>query len=279
MDGDQLQNVINQSPYYKATANDIDWVAKVKMQGAVQKWVDHSISVTVNVPNDVSEEMVGNIYQTGWEYGCKGITVYRDGSRSGVLVKDDKKERKQVFKETTAPRRPKVMECEIVRFNNDSEKWLAIVGLLDNRPYEIFTGKADGFYLPPYVEKGWVIKNKAEEGKKRYDFQFLDPDGYKITVEGLSRSFNKEFWNYAKLISGILRHGMPLPFVGDLIDDMHLGSDKLHTWKNGVVRALKKFIADGTKAKGKTCSSCKSDTIVFQEGCLICTTCGESKCG
>jgi ribonucleoside-diphosphate reductase alpha chain len=279
MKDDELQNIINQSPFYKATANDIDWVAKVKMQGAVQKWVDHSISVTVNVPNDVSEDLVGQIYLTGWEYGCKGITVYRDGSRSGVLVKDEKREGKQVFKETTAPRRPKVLECEIVRFNNDSEKWLAIVGLLDNRPYEIFTGKADGFYLPQWVEKGWVIKNKTEKGKKRYDFQFQDPEGYKITVEGLSRSFNKEFWNYAKLISGILRHGMPLPFVVDLVEDMNFTNDYLHTWKNGVVRALKRFIADGTKAKGKVCSNCKSNTVVFQEGCLICTTCGESKCG
>ncbi len=275
----ELQNIINQSPFYRATANDIDWVAKVKMQGAVQKWVDHSISVTVNVPNDASEELVGQIYQTGWECGCKGITVYRDGSRSGVLVKDEKKEAEVLFKETTAPPRPKVLECEVVRFSNDSEKWMAIVGLLDNRPYEIFTGKAEGFYLPPWVEKGWVIKNKTEKGKKRYDFQFQDSDGYKITVEGLSRSFNKEFWNYAKLISGILRHGMPLPFVVDLVEDMHFANDNLHTWKNGVVRALKKFIANGTKAKGKLCSNCQSDSVVFQEGCLTCTSCGESKCG
>ncbi len=274
-----LGDIIKKSPYYQATANDVDWVAKVKMQGAVQKWVDHSISVTVNVPHDVSEELVGRIYQTGWESGCKGITVYRDGSRSGVLVKDKKEEKENEFKETNAPKRPKVLECEIVRFNNDSEKWIAVVGILHERPYEIFTGKAEGFYLPPYVEKGWVIKNRTQKGDKRYDFQFLDRDGYKVTIEGLSRSFHKEYWNYAKLISGILRHGMPLPSVVDLVEDMNLESDRLHTWKNGVVRALKKFIPDGTKAHGRVCSECSQETVIYQEGCLICTTCGESKCG
>ncbi len=279
MKEEALSAVIKKSPYYQATANDVDWVAKVKMQGAVQKWVDHSISVTVNVPHDVSEELVGRIYQTGWESGCKGITVYRDGSRSGVLVKDKKEEKENEFKETNAPKRPKVLECEIVRFNNDSEKWIAVVGIFHERPYEIFTGKAEGFYLPPYVEKGWVIKNRSSKGDKRYDFQFLDRDGYKVTIEGLSRSFHKEYWNYAKLISGILRHGMPLPSVVDLVEDMNLESDRLHTWKNGGVRALKKFIPDGTKAHGRICYECSQETVIYQEGCLICTTCGESKCG
>ncbi len=276
MKDDELKDIIQRSPYYKATANDVDWLAKVHMQGAVQKWVDHSISVTVNVPEDVSEDLVGQIYQTGWESGCKGITVYRDGSRSGVLIKDNTKDRE--FKETNAPKRPKVLECEVVRFLNDSEQWMAVVGLLGDRPYEIFTGKADGFYLPPYVEKGWVIKNRISSEEKRYDFQFLDKDGYKVTIEGLSRSFHKEYWNYARLISGILRHGMPLPSVVDLVEDLSLSSDRLHTWKNGLVRALKKYIADGTKATGKMCNSCQQDTVIYQEGCLICTSCGTSKC-
>jgi ribonucleoside-diphosphate reductase alpha chain len=279
MKQNELNEIIARSPYHKATANDVDWVAKVNMQGAVQKWVDHSISVTVNIPNDVDEELVGKIYQTAWESGCKGVTVYRDGSRSGVLVNDSKKETENEFKETTAPKRPMVLEADIVRFNNNSEKWVAVVGTLNDRPYEIFTGKAEGFYLPPYVEKGRVIKNKLSNGDKRYDFQFEDLDGYKITIEGLSRSFNKEYWNYAKLISGILRHGMPLPSVVDVIDDMNLSGDSLHTWKNGVVRALKKFIPDGTKAQGRICKTCKQESVIYQEGCLICTNCGESKCG
>jgi ribonucleoside-diphosphate reductase alpha chain len=279
MKQDELNKIIAKSPYHKATANDVDWVAKVTMQGAVQKWVDHSISVTVNIPNNVTEELVGKIYQTAWESGCKGVTVYRDGSRSGVLVNDSKKEDENEFKETTAPKRPKVLEADIVRFNNNSEKWVAVVGTLNDRPYEIFTGKAEGFYLPPYVEKGRVIKNKLSTGEKRYDFQFEDLDGYKITIEGLSRSFDKEYWNYAKLISGILRHGMPLPSVVDVIDDMNLSGDSLHTWKNGVVRALKKFIPDGTKAQGRICKTCKQESVIYQEGCLICTHCGESKCG
>ncbi len=279
MKQEDLDRIIAKSPYHKATANDVDWVAKVSMQGAVQKWVDHSISVTVNIPNNVTEELVGKIYQTAWESGCKGVTVYRDGSRSGVLVSDSKKEDKNEFKETVAPKRPKVLEAEVVRFNNNSEKWVAVVGLLNDRPYEIFTGKAEGFYLPPYVEKGRVIKSKQASGDKRYDFQFDDLDGYKITIEGLSRSFNKEYWNYAKLISGILRHGMPLPYVVDVIDDMNLSGDSLHTWKNGVVRALKRFIPDGTKAQGRICKSCKQESVIYQEGCLICTHCGESKCG
>ncbi len=279
MKEEDLNAIIEKSPYYKATANDVDWVAKVNMQGAVQKWVDHSISVTVNIPNDVSEELVGKIYQTAWESGCKGVTVYRDGSRSGVLVSESKKKSDNEFRETTAPKRPKVLDSEVVRFNNNSEKWVAVVGILNDRPYEIFTGKAEGFYLPPYVEKGRVIKNKLPNGDKRYDFQFADLDGYKVTIEGLSRSFNKEYWNYAKLISGILRHGMPLPSVVDVIEDMNLSSDTLHTWKNGVARALKRFIPDGTKAQGRMCKTCKQESVIYQEGCLICTHCGESKCG
>jgi ribonucleoside-diphosphate reductase alpha chain len=275
-----LDAIIEKSPFCKATANDVDWVAKVSMQGAVQKWVDHSISVTVNVPEDASEELVGKIYETGWKSGCKGITVYRDGSRSGVLVKEQSGDSgNNEFRETTAPKRPRELESEIVRFNNDSEKWLAVVGILHERPYEVFTGKAEGFYLPTYVDKGWVIKTRLENGEKRYDFQFLDRDGYKVTIEGLSRSFHKEYWNYAKLISGVLRHGMPLPSVIDVIEDLNLDSDRLHTWKNGVVRALKKFIPDGTKAQGRICKNCKQESVIYQEGCLTCTTCGESKCG
>lgn len=280
MKDESLGEIIKQSPFYKATANDVDWVAKVKMQGAVQKWVDHSISVTVNVPEDVTEELVGQIYETGWKSGCKGITVYRDGSRSGVLVKDNTSaSADDEFKETKAPKRPKELESEIVRFNNDSEKWIAVVGILHERPYEIFTGKAEGFYLPEYVDKGWVIKNRLDNGEKRYDFTFLDRDGYKVTIEGLSRSFHKEYWNYAKLISGVLRHGMPLPSVVDVIEDLNLDSNRLHTWKNGVVRTLKRFIPNGTKAHGRICKNCKQDSVIYQEGCLTCTSCGDSKCG
>jgi len=279
MKQEDLAQIIEKSPYHKATANDVDWVSKVSMQGAVQKWVDHSISVTVNIPNDVTEELVGEIYKTAWESGCKGVTVYRDGSRSGVLVTDNDKKEENEFKETDAPKRPKVLDAEVVRFNNNAEKWVAVVGILNDRPYEIFTGKAEGFYLPPYVEKGKVIKNKMPSGEKRYDFQFEDLDGYKVTIEGLSRSFDKEYWNYAKLISGILRHGMPLPSIVDVIEDMNLSGDTLHTWKNGIARTLKKFIPDGTKAQGRVCKSCNQESVIYQEGCLICTHCGESKCG
>ncbi len=276
----ELDDIIEKSPYFKATANDVDWLAKVKMQGAVQKWVDHSISVTVNIPNEAKEELVGDIYRTAWESGCKGVTVYRDGSRAGVLVKETKKKKNNEieFKETLAPKRPKILKAEIVRFHNNSEKWMAVVGVLDGRPYEIFTGKAEGFYLPPYVEEGWVLKNINENGEKRYDFRFKDLDGYKVTIEGLSRSFNKEFWNYAKLISGILRHGMPIDSVVGVIENLSLDSDHLHTWKNGIVRALKKFIPDGTKAHKSLCAKCNQDAVVYQEGCLVCTNCGESKC-
>lgn len=279
MKDEELNKVIEKSPYYKATANDVDWVAKVKMQGAVQKWVDHSISVTVNVPNDVKEDLIAQIYRTAWESGCKGVTVYRDGSRAGVLVKNSKEEQAEI-REITVPPRPKKLEAEIVRFQNDYEKWIAVVGLLKNRPYEIFTGKADQFYLPTWVSKGWVIKNKTENDETRYDFQFEDKDGYKITIEGLSRSFNKEFWNYAKLISGVLRMGMPLPSVVELVSNLNLDSDTINTWKNGIERALKRFIPDGTKAENLKCPECKDpDGLVYKEGCLTCKSCGYSKCG
>jgi ribonucleoside-diphosphate reductase alpha chain len=277
----QLEEIIKKSPYYKATSNDIDWVSKVKMQGAVQKWVDHSISVTVNVPKETTKELVSTIYQTAWESGCKGITIYRDGSRSGVLVSNsDTKEDAYEFKETKAPPRPKKLEAEVVRFQNDYEKWIAVVGLLNNRPYEVFTGKADGFYLPPWVTKGWVIRNKEGNEKARYDFQFEDKEGYKVTIEGLSRSFNKEYWNYAKLISGILRHGMPLQFAVDLISNLNLDGDSINTWKTGVVRALKKYIPDGTEATEASCPECGAKGgLVYKEGCLTCKHCGYSKCG
>ncbi|MEQ8908213.1 MAG: adenosylcobalamin-dependent ribonucleoside-diphosphate reductase [Vicingaceae bacterium] len=283
---EELNPIIEKSPYYKATANDVDWVAKVKMQGAVQKWVDHSISVTVNVPNDISEEMVGKIYVEGWESGCKGITVYRDGSRSGVLVSNDDKgkkteEEKVAFMETQAPKRPKVLEADIVKFNNNHEKWIAVVGTIDGRPYEIFTGKAeDSFSILGQVDHGWVIRNKTEDGRARYDFQYEDKDGYKTTIEGLSRTFNQEYWNYAKLISGVLRHGMPIAFVVDMVNNLHLSDESLNTWKNGVQRALKKYIPDGTKIDGQHCPECSSEEgLMFKEGCLTCSDCGYSKCG
>jgi len=281
---EKLQEVIAKSPYYKATSNDIDWVSKVKMQGDIQKWVDHSISVTVNVPSNVTEELVSKIYQTAWESGCKGMTIYRDGSRSGVLVSADdkgkKKEDEPEFRETNAPPRPKKLEADVVRFQNNYEKWIAVVGKLNGRPYEIFTGKADDFFLPPWVETGWVSREKNKGEKARYDFQFEDKQGYKVTIEGLSRSFNKEFWNYAKLISGILRHGMPMPYVIELVENLTLDADNINTWKNGVVRALKRYIPDGTRADGKICPECNdTDSLVYADGCLTCKSCGYSKCG
>ena len=281
MSQDELNELIEKSPYFKATANDVDWVNKVKMQGAIQKWVDHSISVTVNVPNEISEEMVGKIYLTGWETGCKGITVYRDGSRSGVLVSSDDKGKKPEndFVETHAPKRPKRLEAEVVRFYNNEESWVAVVGIYKGRPYEIFTGQAkDTFSILQHVDTGWVIKNEDELGKSRYDFQFLDKDGYRVTIEGLSRSFDQEFWNYAKLISGVLRHGMPLPFVVHMVTNLHLGAESLNSWKNGISRALKKFIPDGTTAVENECPECKTPAVVYQEGCLTCSNCGYSKC-
>ena len=277
----QLDAVVSKSPYYQATSNDIDWVSKVKMQGAVQKWVDHSISVTVNVPKDTTEDLVSRIYQTAWETGCKGITIYRDGSRAGVLIShSDAKEDVWEFKETKAPVRPKKLEAEVVRFQNDYEKWVAVVGVLDNRPYEVFTGKAEGFYLPAWVTKGVIIRNKVGSEKARYDFQFEDKEGYKVTMEGLSRSFNKEYWNYAKLISGILRHGMPLHSAVELISNLNLEIDSINTWKNGVVRALKKYIPDGTEAAEASCPECGAKGgLIYKEGCLTCKHCGYSKCG
>ncbi len=279
----QLKEVIKMSPYYKATSNDINWVSKVKMQGDIQKWVDHSISVTVNVPQDADEQLVGDIYRTAWESGCKGMTIYRDGSRSGVLISADEKKsndaNNEEFNETTAPPRPKRMEADVLRFQNNYEKWIAVVGKLNGKPYEIFTGKADDFFLPPWVEEGTVIREKLKNEKARYDFQFVDKQGYKVTIEALSRSFDEEFWNYAKLISGILRHGMPLPYVIELVQNLTLSDDSINTWKNGVVRGLKRYIPDGTKADGSSCPECGSnDSLVYQDGCLTCNTCGYSKC-
>jgi len=276
---EKLQKIVELSPYYKATSNDINWLSKVKMQGAVQKWVDHSISVTVNLPKDVTKELVSNVYQTAWESGCKGMTIYRDGSRSGVLISDDKKEEENVvFKETTAPKRPEVIDCEILRFQNSYEKWMAVVGLIDGKPYEIFTGRSDDFYLPPWVQKGKVVKVKTSEGISRYDFKFKDKGGYNVTVEGLSRSFDKEFWNYAKLISGILRHGMPLQHAVNLVEKLNFDIDSINTWKNGVIRALKRYIPNGTKSK-EACPSCGVEgSLEYKEGCLTCNSCGYSKC-
>lgn len=282
MDDAKLQKIVAKSPFYKATANDVDWVAKVKMQGAIQKWVDHSISVTVNVPNDVSEELISEIYLTAWKSGCKGITVYRDGSRSGVLVSDSdkKKEKQNIFTETNAPKRPQVLDAEIIKFKNNEEDWIAVVGLLNERPYEIFTGKAEeSFAILSKVDKGWVIKSKNGDGKSRYDFQYTDKSGYKTTIEGLSRTFNKEYWNYARLISGVLRHGMPIEYVVDMVSDLQLNDDLLNTWKNGVVRALKKFIPNGTIPSDNVCPSCGDESLVYEEGCLNCKSCGHSKCG
>ena len=284
-DGD-LQKIIKKSPYYKATANDIDWVQKVKMQGEIQKWVDHSISVTVNVPADTPVDLVKEIYKTAWECGCKGCTIYRDGSRSGVLVADkEKKDQNESKKQepiTPFPsNRPKKLEAEIVRFRNNHEKWIAVVGLVDDRPYEIFTGKAeDTFDLPAYVTRGWIIKERDEEsGKSRYDFQYKDKEGYRVTMEGLSRSFNKEFWNYAKLISGVIRHNMPIEFVVKMVQSLNVDQENINTWKNGVSRALKRFIPDGVQVK-EHCKECGDpDGLVYKEGCLICKSCGFTECG
>ena len=281
MGRDELNAIIKKSPYYGATSADVDWVSKVKMQGAVQKWVDHSISVTVNVPESVEEGMIGEIYEEAWKSGCKGITVYREGSRSGVLVSNDKKEDDENdFKETKAPPRPAKLEASIVRFQNNKEKWVAVVGIYKGRPYEVFTGKAEDFFIPSYVEEGWVVKNKTEKGKSRYDFEFEDRGGVLQEYRGLSRSFDKEYWNYAKLISGILRHGMPLPFVVDVVNTLSFETESINTWKTGVVRALKKFIPDGTKSgKDTQCPECGEEALVYKEGCLSCTNCGYSKCG
>ena len=278
---EELGEWVAASPYHGATANDIDWVAKVKMQGAIQKWVDHSISVTVNLPNNVSEGLVAQVYRTAWECGCKGVTVYRDGCREGVLL--DKKQKKKGGDKGAADgslKRPKSLPADIVRFKNGQEEWIAFVGLMDGRPYEIFTGKLeeDALYIPRKITKGNIIKVREADGKKRYDFQYTDRYGYTNTVGGISRLFDEEFWNYAKLISGVLRHGMPIDNVVSLIESLHLNSETINTWKNGVERALKQYIVDGTKSKEK-CPSCGQETLVYQNGCLTCVSCGYSKCG
>lgn len=283
----EIDELVARSPYYLATANDVDWLMKVKMQGEIQKWVDHSISVTVNLPNAVDEALVDRLYVEAWKSGCKGCTIYRDGSRAGVMVSvKKKKEDKGAKLQTLSPvveRRPEVLECDVVRFQNNKEKWVAFVGLLDGRPYEIFTGLQDdeeGIVLPKTVTKGRIVKHvNAEDGTKRYDFQFENKRGYKTTVEGLSEKFNKEYWNYAKLISGVLRYRMPLENVIKLVDSLQLESENINTWKVGVARALKKYITDGTEAKGLKCPNCGHEALVYQEGCLICKHCGSSRCG
>lgn len=297
---EEIDKLVAQSPYYKATANDVDWLEKVKMQGAIQKWVDHSISVTVNLPNDVDEALVNRLYVEAWKSGCKGCTIYRDGSRAGVMISVSKSEKKQKGKEQVKDNsagqnalppckqpevievRPKVLECDVVRFQNNKEKWVAFVGLLDGYPYEIFTGLQDddeGIVLPKSVVKGKIIKQKQDDGPSRYDFQFENKRGYKTTVEGLSEKFNPEYWNYAKLISGVLRYRMPIERVINLVSSLQLKDESINTWKNGVERALKKYVDDGTEAKGKKCPVCGHETLVYQEGCLICKNCGASRCG
>jgi ribonucleoside-diphosphate reductase alpha chain len=274
MNDEEIETIIAKSPYYKATANDVDWIAKVRMQGAIQKWVDHSISVTINLPAEAKEELVSELYLTAWKSGCKGATVYRDGSRNGVLIAGKNEIR------TERPKRPKVLDCDVIRFNINEDKWVAFVGLKEGRPYEIFTGLGDEeiFPIPKTIIKGKIIKVKLDDGKTRYDFQYTDKYGYKKTIEGLSHMFKPEFWNYAKLISGVLRHEMPIQDVVNLVQSLKLDSESINNWKNGVERALKKYIPNGTKAKGK-CGECGSDNLIYQEGCLICKDCGSSKCG
>ena len=277
---EEIDRLVEESPYYKATSNDIDWVAKVRMQGQVQKWVDHSISVTVNLPSDVTEELVGKLYIEAWKSGCKGCTVYRDGSRAGVLVSN--KDKKQAAAETGMPaKRPMELDADVVRFQNNKEKWIAFIGLYNGRPYEIFTGIADdeeGIMLPKAVVSGKIVKHYDEEGNSRYDFQFQNKRGFKTTVEGLSYKFDKEYWNYAKLISGVLRHGMPVLQAVELVSSMEFDNENINTWKNGVERALKRYIPNGTEATGEKCEHCGA-SLTYQEGCLICTACGYSKCG
>lgn len=276
---DELTKLVEKSPYYRATANDIDWVAKVKMQGAIQKWVDHSISVTVNLPNDVSEDLVAEVYRTAWECGCKGITVYRDGCRSGVLLEKNSKKEKCVD-ESTAIKRPKSIPADIVRFKNGDENWIAFVGVQDDAPYEIFTGKIeeDAMYIPQKITKGKIIKIREDNSNKRYDFQYTDSYGYVNTIGGISRLFDEEYWNYAKLISGVLRHGMPIEKTLSLVESLHLNSESMNTWKAGICRALKQYIIDGTRKKGQ-CPKCGQEELSYQDGCIICMSCGDSKCG
>ena len=275
---EEIDELVNKSPYAKATSNDIDWMAKVKMQGQIQKWVDHSISVTINLPEDATEELVGKLFFSAWESGCKGVTVYREGSRSGVLISTKDKKKEGVF----PTKRPEVLEADIVRFQNNKEKWIAFIGLIDGKPYEIFTGLADdedGILLPRSVTDGWIIKNRDENGVSRYDFQYRNNRGYKTTIEGLSFKFNPIFWNYAKLISSVLRHSMPIEKVVELITSLQFDVESINTWKNGVARALKKFVPNGTTCDDAKCEGCGSDNVVYQEGCLICKDCGSSKCG
>ena len=275
---DEIDELVNKSPYAKATSNDIDWMAKVRMQGQIQKWVDHSISVTINLPEDATEELVGKLFFSAWESGCKGVTVYREGSRSGVLISTKDKKKEGVF----PTKRPEILEADIVRFQNNKEKWIAFIGLIDGKPYEIFTGLADdeeGILLPRSVTSGWIIKNRDENGVSRYDFQYVNNRGYKTTIEGLSFKFNPIFWNYAKLISSVLRHSMPIQKIVELITSLQFDAESINTWKNGVARALKKFIPNGTSCEDAKCEGCGSENVIYQEGCLICTDCGSSKCG
>lgn len=288
---EQIDEIVAKSPYYKATSNDVDWLNKVKMQGAVQKWVDHSISVTINLPNDVSEEMVNKLYVEAWKSGCKGCTVYRDGSRSGVLISLKNEKKKTTENAVPNPadengfvthKRPIELDADVVRFQNNKEKWIAFIGLIDGKPYEIFTGIADddeGIFCPKSVSKGKIIKVIDENGQKRYDFQFVNKRGFKTTIEGLSEKFNPEFWNYAKLISGVLRYRMPIAQVLKLVGSLELDNQSINTWKVGVERALKKYLPNGEKASGQTCPNCGQESLVYQEGCLICTNCGTSRCG